>query len=31
MVPEEQGYRPPQADVSEFQMALERELVRMGM
>jgi hypothetical protein len=31
MVPEEQGYRPPSADVAEFQMALERELVRMGM
>jgi hypothetical protein len=31
MVPEEQGYRPPKADVAEFQMALERELVRMGM
>jgi hypothetical protein len=31
MVPEEQGYRPPPADVSEFQLALEKELTRMGM
>jgi hypothetical protein len=31
MVPEEQGYRPPQADVAEFQIALEQELTRMGI
>jgi hypothetical protein len=31
MVPEEQGYRPPPSDVSEFQLALEKELTRMGM
>jgi hypothetical protein len=31
MVPEEQGYRPPQSDVAEFQMALEKELARLGM
>ena len=31
MVPEEQGYRPPQADIAEFQLALEKELTRMGM
>jgi hypothetical protein len=31
MVPEEQGYRPPQKDVTEFQLALEKELVRLGI
>jgi hypothetical protein len=31
MVPEEQGYRPPQKDVAEFQLALEKELVRLGI
>jgi hypothetical protein len=31
MVPEEQGYRPPPADVAEFQLALEKELARLGM
>ena len=31
MVTEEPGYRPPQADVAQFQIALEQELVRMGM
>jgi len=31
MVPDEQGYRPPQADVAEFQMKLESELARLGM
>ncbi|HEX5176686.1 MAG TPA: hypothetical protein VFV83_06650 [Chthoniobacteraceae bacterium] len=31
MVPEEQGYRPPQSDVAEFQLALEKELTRLGM
>lgn len=31
MVPEEQGYRPPQKDVAEFQTALEKELARLGL
>jgi hypothetical protein len=31
MVPEVQGYRPPQKDVAEFQIALEKELVRLGI
>ena len=31
MVPEDKTYRPPQADLAEFQAALERELVRLGM
>ena len=31
MVPDEQGYRPPQADIAEFQLALEKELTRLGM
>ena len=31
MVPEDKTYRPPQADLAEFQVALERELVRLGM
>lgn len=31
MVPDEQGYRPPQADIAEFQIALEKELVRLGL
>ena len=31
MVTEDPGYRPPQADVAQFQIALEQELVRMGM
>lgn len=30
MVPPEPGYRPSQADLQEFQMALEAELGRMG-
>jgi hypothetical protein len=30
MVPGEPGYRPPQADMAEFQVALEKELVRLG-
>jgi len=30
MVPEVEGYRPPEADVLEFQKALERELVKLG-
>lgn len=31
VVPPEKGYKPSQADVQEFQVALERELARMGM
>lgn len=31
MVPDEQGYRPPAADVAEFQRALERELAKLGI
>lgn len=31
MVPEDKTYRPPQADLADFQAALERELVRLGM
>ena len=31
MVPEEQGYRPPQKDVADFQVALEKELLRLGI
>jgi hypothetical protein len=30
LVPQQQGYRPPQSDLQEFQMALERELSKMG-
>jgi len=30
VVPTEQGYRPPPADVEEFQTALDRELPKMG-
>ena len=30
MVPGEPGYRPPQADLAEFQTALEKELVKLG-
>ena len=30
MVPGEPGYRPPQADMVEFQAALEKELVKLG-
>jgi len=30
MIPSEPGYRPPQADVAEFQAALEKELMRLG-
>lgn len=30
MVPAQQGYRPPEADVTEFQMALEKELMQRG-
>jgi hypothetical protein len=31
LVPKEQGHKPSAADVQEFQMALERELSRLGM
>jgi hypothetical protein len=31
LVPQEAGYRPPTADVQQFQMALESELSKMGM
>lgn len=30
MVPAQQGYRPPEADVTEFQLALEKELMQRG-
>ncbi len=30
VVPQEQGYKPSAADVQQFQMALEREMVKMG-
>jgi len=31
LVPQEAGYRPPAADVQQFQIALEAELGKMGM
>jgi len=31
MVPPSQGYRPPQADVPEFQRQLQEELAKMGL
>jgi hypothetical protein len=31
LVPQQQNYRPPAADVQEFQMALETELSKMGL
>lgn len=31
MVADEQGYRPSQGDVADFQMALEKELAGLGM
>ena len=31
LVPQEAGYRPPAADVQQFQIALEAELSKMGM
>ncbi len=31
MVPDDKAYRPAQSDLAEFQTALERELVRLGM
>lgn len=30
VVPQEQGYKPSAADVQQFQMALEREMMKMG-
>ncbi len=30
VVPAEQGYRPPEGDVEEFQMQLDRELQKLG-
>lgn len=30
MVPAQQGYRPPQEDIAEFQLALEKELMSRG-
>jgi hypothetical protein len=30
MIPSDPGYRPPQADMADFQAALEKELVRLG-
>jgi len=29
--PAQQGYRPPQSDIADFQMALDRELAKMGL
>jgi hypothetical protein len=31
LAPEQKGYRPPAADIQQFQAALETELSRMGM
>jgi hypothetical protein len=31
MVPSEPGYRPPQQDLMDFQVALEKELVKLGL
>jgi hypothetical protein len=31
LTPQEAGYRPPAADVQQFQIALEAELARMGL
>ena len=30
VVPEEQGYRPPEGDVEKFQASLDRELAKLG-
>jgi hypothetical protein len=30
VVPDQQGYRPPQADLQQFQAALEGELSKLG-
>ena len=31
LVPQQSGYRPPAADVQQFQMALEAELAKLGL
>ena len=31
MNPDQPGYRPPEPDINEFQMALDRELTRLGI
>ena len=31
MNPEQEGYRPPEPDINEFQIALDRELTRLGI
>lgn len=31
LAPKEKGYRPPQADVMEFQMALQDQLAKLGL
>ncbi|MCA1660355.1 MAG: hypothetical protein LC642_07475 [Verrucomicrobiaceae bacterium] len=31
MVPPDPGYRPPQSDLADFQVALEKELAKLGM
>jgi hypothetical protein len=31
LAPAVQGYRPPQSDIAEFQVALDRELQKMGL
>ncbi|HTA31393.1 MAG TPA: hypothetical protein VK731_12955, partial [Candidatus Cybelea sp.] len=31
LVPAEKGYKPPAADVQEFQMALQQELQKLGL
>ena len=31
MNPEQPGYRPPEPDIQEFQLALDRELTRLGI
>src|SRR5688572_6756700 len=31
MVPPEPGYRPPQSDLADFQVALEKELAKLGL
>ncbi len=31
MNPEQEGYRPPEPDINEFQVALDKELTRLGI
>ena len=31
VVPQQQGYKPSAADVQQFQLALEREMTKMGL